>query len=175
MQSRRQLNGVLQLVLAAVIFAVPVTGCSYVAPTLLPISAESSIDLSQEGAVAETEFRVWCEDDYAVKITYDTFGASFYDNPIIQYLGGIHTAPGTGARIPLHVSIVKVTYRGEEVIVDQLEGGGGIRRFGGIGITNTFGIYSLKSGKYRLRVTNMKSHRQLKYVPVKIWMWYQRR
>ena len=171
MQSRRQLNGVLQLVLAAVIFAVPVTGCSYVAPMLLPIFVEAPLDLSQEGAVAETEFRVWCEDDYVMKITYDTFGASFYDNPIIQYLGGWQTASHTGARIPLHVLIVKQTLHGEEVVVNEVKDGGGIAA---LAINNTVGQFSLKAGKYKLRVTNMKGHRQLKYVPAKIFMWYSR-
>ena len=171
MQSRRQLSGVLQLVLAALIFIIPVTGCSYVAPTLLPISAEASFDLSQEGAIAETEFHVWCNDRYIVNISYDTFGASFYDNPIIQYLGGwqIHSRPG--AQVPLHVSIVKLTYRGEEVITDTVKNGGGIYT---LPITNSLGVYNLSPGKYRLRVTNLKGHRQLKYVPVKIFMWYFR-
>lgn len=162
---------ILPLLLVAAILAASANGCGSVAPTLLPIFVEAPIDLSQEGTTAETEFHVWREDRYVLKITYDTFGASFDDNPIIQYLGGWQTASHTGARIPLHVSIVKLTYRGEETIVNKISGGGGIAA---LPITNTVDYYSLKAGKYRLRVTNLESHRQLKYVPVKIWMWYFR-
>ena len=162
---------ILPLLLVAAILAASANGCGSVARTLLPIFVEAPIDLFQEGVTAETEFHVWREDDYVLKIKYNTFGASFDDNPIIQYLGGWQTASHTGACIPLHVLIVKLTLHGEEIVVDEVKDGGGIAA---LAVMNTVGDYSLKAGRYRLRVTNMKSHRQLKYVPAKIFMWYSR-
>ena len=65
----------------------------------------------------------------------------------------------------------KQTLHGEEVVVNEVKDGGGIAA---LAIKNTVGQFSLKAGKYKLRVTNMKGHRQLKYVPAKIFMWYSR-
>ena len=148
-------------------------GClPHTAPRFLPVHAELTMDLSREGASAETTFRIWVKDSYRLRL--DLPGG----REVYRYLGGAFSMPARsiGASLPVHLTLTRLKGRTEEVIEDRdtAWGGVGVMSASASGYGLGFEYFDLKPGKYRLRITNLKEHPQLQYAPAKFSLWYNR-
>ena len=153
--------------------------CSACARVLLPVDADMTIDLSRAGSTAEKEFRIWVQEDYRVRWHFQTSGG-VKDNEVHKYLLGKFSSkkPRLGASLPVHLTLVRVRSGGDTVFYDEdltvqcssLAPGG---RFI---IGNVFVVpLPLDPGKYRLKITNLKDHPRLQYVPTTIYVTYGRK
>ena len=133
-------------------------------------NTELAVDFSQTGVAYEADFQIYREQHYDLVAMWYTHHRS-QNNEVIKYLKGIFTDNGQQRiGVPVHISITKPAPGGEEVIVEKDDF---IFDFFAVGgkddpIYSAVTSFPLKPGKYRLRITNLKAHRHLKFVPAKI-------
>ncbi len=134
------------------------------------------IDFSKPATRYAVEFRIYREHYYNLVASFQT-KCSHDENDVIKYLYGISTnlQKNTDVRntdvIPIHLLIIKVTPYGEEVIIDRNEQIMGITSVSDT-INSIITGFVLTPGKYKMIITNIKSHNRLKYVPVSIRLRY---
>ena len=160
----------------AVLLAVSLALHGACAPFFLPVDAKMSLDLSRAGDTAATEFQIRVEDDYVLELACMTGGGG--EDAAAQYLmgGDFGGKPRLGAVLPLRLVLVRLSGRREEaVVVDRRTG---TRAGSSVGAGAIYGVIAhlrLKPGKYRLTMTNLKDHPRLRYVPVEVFLRYDRR
>ena len=166
---------VLSLTLGLTVLLVLNSACARV---FLPVDAKIPLDLSKAGNSAEAEFQIWVEDDYVLELKCMTYvmGRDWdKDNDIEKYLlGGQFGKRGAGAILPLHLTWVRLSGKKEEKLYQVA----GVRVGSSVSSKAIYGtIYHshLKPGKYRLKITKLKDHPRLQYVPVEVVLRYDYR
>lgn len=156
-------------ILFVTLFAIfPFWGCAWGGRSYS--NTELSVDFSKAGTVYETDFQIYRERHYDLVAMWYTHHRS-QSNEVLKYLKGIFTDNGQQRiGIPIHILITKPVPGGEEIILEKDDFIFYIFAVGGKDAPVYSGVtsFALKPGKYRLRITNPKEHRHLKYVPVKI-------
>ena len=160
------------LFLVAVLSLHTVTcGCTKLfAPTFFPINVDLSIDLSRAGNTAETTFRLWRDDVYEFALVFSSKNLLDGNNEVIKYLCGVEGF-NYGHDVPVHMLLAKKTSKGEEIVIDdKISTQKCVCSFGGQHLKRSPIIGPLDAGLYRIRLTNLKDHQQLKYVPVNMYV-----
>ena len=153
---------------ATLLAALSFLGCAW---GFRPYSkTEIPVDFSKAGAVYETDFQIYRKQHYDLVAMWYTDHFN-HSNEVFKYLKGIFTDNGRRRiGIPVHILITRVFPSGEEVIVEKNDFIFDFFAVGGKGdpVYSAVTSFDLKPGKYRMRITNLKEHRRLKFVPVKI-------
>lgn len=133
-------------------------------------NTEISVDFSKAGAAYEIDFQIYREQRYNLVALWYTHHRS-HNNEVVKYLHGVFTDNGKLRRgIPIHILITRLSSSSRDIVVDSNKVIFDIFAVGGreAPIYSSIASFNLRPGKYRMKITNIKGHHHLKFVPAKI-------
>lgn len=165
------INKIIIKLLACFGISTLIGGC---APLFLPVDVAIPLDLSKAGNTAETEFKIFLEDQYELKLEF--FSLTNWaptDRDLLKFLGDRENNPG--AIIPLKLLVVRLSDEGEKVIIDKEYFTKGVEGVGEKSIIRNLTILRLEAGNYKIRIENKKDFPELVDIRVLSHIFYFRR